>query len=150
MDSLKNQLCFLTLIQLVSLTVASFNIRAGTASFASPGQPCCTSLPDLVELKKPSHENTTDVPCHKCVRMSVFRCPSVRNVNLEQCNQKVSPADVCKGFAHMLVCEVLWNNVKERLVNGSSNFSNARRHAILKAATVGRPLNGTDVQTRTP
>ena len=64
------------------------------------------------------------------------------NVNLEQCNQKVAPADVWKGFAHVLVCEVLWNYVKERLVNGSLNVSNATRHAILRAATVERPLNG--------
>ena len=41
-----------------------------------------------------------------------------------------------EGFAHLIVCELLWNNVRERLADGSSsNVAISTRHAILRAAT---------------
>lgn len=137
-------ICFSTVeaTKNASITSAHFLPRAST-----PGQPRCTTIPDAVQLEQPSHDSFTDVPCTACVRMNVFRCPSVRNVNLKQCDQKVEDSDVWKGFAHLITCEVLWKTVEERLANGSSNVSNATLRAVLAAASSMRILNWTSGHT---
>ena len=143
MNSPSDSLLLLTLAFLLFIIIAESSIPLSTPSHSAPAtssddDPHCTEVIEEANIQRVPQHSSLNSKCSDCVLIRALRCPSVRDVRTDQCVE-VPSRELWKGFAHLLMCEVLPDRINEVMAAVNRHFNINTADTILTAET--HPLN---------